>query len=197
MPDDLLPLSDKAFAKQMDAAIDKEIRLKAFEDWCKAKFGATEVGKYVAYLANTHTGNLDVEEITWNAIGKAYWQVENGKFKYRDCGFTAYVKTIAENEFYSSVRQRKPEALTLENDEFVQTIDDTLSMDEVLILQEELAEILKPLTERRRQVLILHYIQDRKHAEIAVILGISEDLVRQECSRAVKQLRKISNKVKE
>jgi RNA polymerase sigma-70 factor (ECF subfamily) len=42
-----------------------------------------------------------------------------------------------------------------------------------------------------REVLVLHYVNDLSHAEIAEALGLSEDAVRQRKSRALRSLRAV------
>lgn len=58
-------------------------------------------------------------------------------------------------------------------------------------LAEDLAEALAKIGHTDREILVLHYVNDLSHAEIATVLGLSEDAVRQRKSRAIRSLRAV------
>ena len=72
---------------------------------------------------------------------------------------------------------------SLEDEEdFTQILDNEYSYEQIQHAMYELDEISK-------EIISLKYIEDKNYSEISKILWISQDLVRQRCSRALKALR--------
>jgi len=53
----------------------------------------------------------------------------------------------------------------------------------------ELDQAIRALSSTYREPLVLHYLEDRSHAEVAAALGLREEAVRQRCSRGLQMLR--------
>ncbi len=72
---------------------------------------------------------------------------------------------------------------SLEDDEdFTQTLDDEYTFDQI-------RSAILELDESSKEIISLRFIEEKSYWEISWILWISQDLVRQRCSRALKALK--------
>lgn len=182
----ICPESDEALVKRLlpSENPDPEDRAVAWEAWWE--FARVAVLRYVRYINCTRT---DDDEIMQDALVTAYLQVERGRYTYwAGIPFTAYVKRIARNKVLEAYRRDKR---SLPLDEVLDLEDDSL-LEVTVEQREESATFrhrLQTLPQRRREVLTL-FIEGHETARIATHLGIREDLVRQEKSRGLQELRR-------
>jgi RNA polymerase sigma factor (sigma-70 family) len=162
-------------------------RACAWQEWWDEYRGA--VLDYIRYLRYTNGVSADDEEILQDAIMTAYVQVERGQYEHRDgIPFTAYVKRIARNKILEAYRRDKRSVpLDLAND--LPADDEPEREAERQEAHETLHRRLRTLPPRRSTVLRL-VMEGREVPEIAHSLGIREDLVRKEKSRALQELRR-------
>lgn len=75
---------------------------------------------------------------------------------------------------------------------FEDMIEDDEHYDEILNLEfenEKIKNAILQLDTLSQEVVSLKFIEEKSYPEIAEILGVSQDTVRQRCSRALKQLK--------
>jgi RNA polymerase sigma-70 factor (ECF subfamily) len=60
---------------------------------------------------------------------------------------------------------------------------------------EMIKQALEQLPEKYKDIVFLKYVEQKNNDEIAEILGISEDNVRQRLSRAIKKLKQLLNNI--
>jgi RNA polymerase sigma factor (sigma-70 family) len=147
---------------------------------------STPVLKYIRCKNGT---SMDDREILEDAMATAYVEVERGNYEYREnVPFTAYVKGIARNMIREAYRRDKR---SVPLDETFDRPDEHEFESNVELWEEHEALHMRllELPARRRQVLLL-CSEGHETWQIAHDLGIREDLVRQEKSRALQQLRR-------
>lgn len=172
---------------------DPEDRAIAWAEWYN-NIGEAAVLAYVK--TKNDTTELD-SDILQESIAIAYTEVERGKYEPRDgIPFTAYVKGIARNKIREARRRTwrlvitdDPSAVLLGHQgphrEAKHQLEATVERHERLVsLWNELAA----LPRSRRQVLE-GYLHGLSTEEIAAVLGISPDAVRQHKSRGLRSLR--------
>jgi RNA polymerase sigma factor (sigma-70 family) len=147
----------------------------------------TAVLKYIRCKNRTST---DDKDILADSMATAYVEIERGKYQYRaDVPFTAYVKGIARNKIFEAYRRDRRCVPLSDGYDGIDEYDFEAAV-ESLEDQERLQRCLSELSPRRRQVLLL-LCEGHDTSQIASNLGIREDLVRQEKSRGIQQLRRI------
>ena len=88
-----------------------------------------------------------------------------------------------------------------ENNNWNNTIIDNLQDDDFLDIFEKdykfemIKQALEQLPEKYKDIVFLKYVEQKNNDEIAEILGISEDNVRQRLSRAIKKLKQLLNNI--
>ena len=103
-----------------------------------------------------------------------------------------WLKAISKNEAHTLVRQNQKQLATIEGifDEI-----DTAALSEEIVAKEEtqllIHETIAELYSRYRKVLILKYVENRKVAEIAVMLGQSEKAIESLLSRSRQAFKKV------
>jgi RNA polymerase sigma factor (sigma-70 family) len=142
--------------------------------------------KYIRYKNRTSTDDTD---ILADSMAIAYVEVERGRYQHRSgVPFTAYVKGIARNMILEAAR-RDRRSLPLDDFHDKHAQHDLEAVVEHSEQQEALHRHMLELSPRRREVLLL-YGEGHDTAHIANNLGIREDLVRQEKSRGIQQLKR-------
>jgi len=113
-----------------------------------------------------------------------------------------WLKTISKNEAHTLLQQdQKQSAVKTSADSSVETIEgvlkkmDTVSLSEEIVAKGEIQllihETIAELYSRYRKVLILKYVENRKVAEIATMLGQSEKAIESLLSRSRQAFKKI------
>ena len=103
-----------------------------------------------------------------------------------------WLKAISKNEAHTLLQQEQKQLATIEG--IFQEID-TVALSEEMVVKEEIQllihETIAELYSRYRKVLILKYVENRKVAEIAVMLGQSEKAIESLLSRSRQAFRKV------
>ncbi len=103
-----------------------------------------------------------------------------------------WLKAISKNEAHTLAQQDQKQLATIEGifDEI-----DTVALSEETVAKEEIQllihETIAELYSRYRKVLILKYVENRKVAEIAVMLGQSEKAIESLLSRSRQAFKKV------
>lgn len=181
--------SDTVLVKRLlpDANRDPADRAAAWNEWYE-RVGAASVLAFVRTKNDTAEPDLDILQ---EALMIAFVEVERGRYEPRSgVPFTAYVKGIAHNKIREARRRRRRWLPLAEAAECraANGIEDV----EARIERRERAAFLRAslprLSQARRQVLE-RYLRGQTTAEIARALQMSEALVRQHKSRALRRLR--------
>lgn len=135
----------------------------------------------------------DAEELAQDTFLKAFKSL--GTFK-GDCGFSTWLYRIAYNTALSSLREKRPEYLMIDESTIEQVSGDTIeelvidqleesSMEERL---QELERAMERLQAEERALLLLYYWQEKPVDEIARITGLSVANVKTKLFRTRKKL---------
>jgi RNA polymerase sigma-70 factor (ECF subfamily) len=145
------------------------------------------VFRYVYYKVS----DKDVaEDLTAEVFAKAWERID--RFQWRNVPVQHWLLTIARNmviDYYRS--HRKP---TSPIDELIEAAsEDPLPEDHVArdVDVETLGRALARLPDEQRDVLLLRFIEDYSHKDVATVLGKSDVAIRQIQVRALKALRAI------
>ncbi len=110
--------------------------------------------------------------------------------------FSGWVRSIFKNTLKDFWKKRNDTAFSeIDPDNeipFEDTIEDDSDFSEILNSEytfEQIKQALFELDEISKDVISLRFIEDKSYEEIAKILWISQDSVRQKCSRALKALK--------
>ena len=142
--------------------------------YCYLRLGSKEAAEDVAHV---------VFEKVWTA-----------KESYRDQGKTplAYLFTIARNTIIDRLRRNEAIPIDPQTPAFL-SIEDEHHDPRDLSHQRETAEIvyrgLGKLDEEPREVLMLRYIAELPYEDISLLLGKTQEAIRQIVSRGLKELR--------
>jgi RNA polymerase sigma factor (sigma-70 family) len=146
------------------------------------------------YIQLKNYTSTDDQDILADTMAITYAEVERGHYTPRaGVPFTAYVRGIARNIILEAYRrERRVTALDEEDD--THSLPDTAAVEmEIYIERHEQRDAvrrhLQSLPARRRQVLLM-CSEGHDTARIAHELGIREDLVRQEKSRGIRELKR-------
>ncbi len=145
-------------------------------------------------------GIIDVaEDLTEEVFCKAWERVD--RFQYRNIPIQHWLLRISRNVVIDHWRARwKNQTGHLEdNDEFL-TINDGFSVEERVekdLETETLGKAMARLPDMQRDVLVLRFIEELPHKDVAVAVGKSVEAVRQIQSRALRALNKLMVKGEE
>lgn len=130
------------------------------------------------------------EDLTADVFAKAWERID--RFQWRNVPVQHWLLTIARNTVTDHWRSRKRTSSPLEvlgeaaSDEPLP--DEHVARD---LEVETLGHALLRLPDEQRDVLILRFIEDMPHRDVAAILGKSVEAVRQIQSRALRALRNV------
>lgn len=138
---------------------------------------------------------VEVEDLTQEVFVKAFSRLD--QFGKNGDHFSAWLYQIARTTVLDWYKKKKM-IIVDEPDEVFGRLESPHGNPLVLALNKEKKELideaLAGLGHTDREVVVLHYVNDLSHTEIAKILGLSEDAVRQRKSRALRSLRAILGK---
>jgi len=138
-------------------------------------------------------GNVaDAEDLTQQVFLKAWQAID--RYKKTASPFVAWLMTISHNLVVDFYRTRKDKTY-LEAE--VMADDSTPSPErvaEVRFEQQQLRRVILQLPGEQQQVILLHFVEGFRHAEIASLLGKSEGAIRVMLHRALARLRQILEK---
>ncbi len=134
----------------------------------------------------------EAEDLTETVFLKA-WEAIPG---YKDFGnpFSSWLYRIAHNMVVDFHRKIKTVPNRLEADEPIEIVDESLNTLGMVIEAEQFVELGKAiaqLTAEQQQVIVLRFIEDMSHAEIAKIIGKNEGTCRMIQHRALVALSKL------
>ena len=184
------PESDEVLVKRLLPSTNGNpaSRAAAWREWY-TQVGETSVLAFIRAQNDTSEADMDIFQ---EAMLTAFVEVERGRYRPRfNVPFAAYVKGIARNKIREA-RRRTQRFVPLEGSPQGE-IESGEHLEAVVEYQEQqdtLQASLAKLTQSRRQVLE-GYLQGNSTAEIALTLGITEELVRQHKSRGVRSLRQM------
>jgi RNA polymerase sigma-70 factor, ECF subfamily len=130
------------------------------------------------------------EDLTADVFAKAWERID--RFQWRNVPVQHWLLTIGRNTVTDYWRSRKRTSSPL--DILGEASSDEPLPDEHVARDlevETLARALITLPDEQRDVLILRFIEDMPHRDVAAILGKSVEAVRQIQSRALKALRNV------
>lgn len=168
--------------------------------WAFNTFYLKTVDIFFRYLQSSYfLSQQDCEDI----IADFYVKFRNAVVKYDiNQPFSAYVWTIFKNTLKDAFKKNKDLPFSLldsddeESERFEEGLIDEEDYEAVLQQDFELEQIqaaMQELDALSREILFLKYIEHKSNTEIEDTLMISQDLIRQRISRALKKLRTLLN----
>lgn len=158
------------------------------------KFYLDTVDIFFRYLkANYFIEDDDMQDI----ISDFYIKCRNGLPNFDiDQSFSGWVWSIFKNTLKDFWKKRWESAFSEIDTESELSFEDSLEDEEdfTQILDneytfEQIQQAMYDLDETNKEIISLKYIEEKSYWDIAWILWISQDLVRQRCSRALKALK--------
>lgn len=151
---------------------------------------------YSKYLYSIGINILKDEQYAADALQQCFIKIFENMDKIQEVHSTqtkSFVSVIMRNESINIFRKRKSIfSVTESEDEALSIIiDETADTEEIVIraeLQDEIKSYLSKLSKEERNLMILKYAQDYSTEEIAEILGVTQDVVRQRLSRVRRKL---------
>jgi RNA polymerase sigma factor (sigma-70 family) len=165
-------------------------RASAWGEWYTA-IGVPSVLAFVRIQNDTAVPDADILQ---DAMVTAYEAVEGGRYRPRTgIPLTAYVKGIARNKIREA-RRRTSRFTPIEESQVDLLVGHTPHLEHTVESQEQLALLRASLAQLppARQQVLRGYLEGQSTEEIAAALGITEEVVRQHKSRALRSLRKIA-----
>ena len=110
-----------------------------------------------------------------------------------DAAFAGWLYRIARNMVIDALRQRAKSPLPLIEMRAVQDEEPaarTIAMEE----RDELRAAVEQLTPEQREVVLLRFVEERSHAEVATLMGSTEGAVKVMQHRALKALARAFNR---
>lgn len=143
--------------------------------------------KVFGYLSSRLNNRADAEDITSEVFLKLYSKSDD--FDLERKGAASYIFKVTQSTLFDFFRKNKVSFVPL--DEFrISEESDDLDLDDSL---EALDKALLTLSDRERDIIILHYYDGISHKEIAGKMGLSYTNVRQICYVAIKKLKEKMN----
>ncbi len=151
---------------------------------------------YSKYLYSIGVNILKDEQSAADALQQCFIKIfENiDKIKEVNSSHTkSFISIIMRNESINLLRKRKTAFNVTEfSDEALYIIiDETANTEEIILrteLQDEVKSYLGKLNQEESNLIILKYVHEYSNEEIASILGVSQEVVRQRLSRVRRKL---------
>ena len=156
--------------------------------WAFNTFYLKTVDIFFRYLQSSYfLSQQDCEDI----IADFYVKFRNAVAKYDiNQPFSAYVWTIFKNTLKDAFKKNKDLPFSLLDSDDEEDYEAVLQQDFEL---EQIQSAMQELDALSREILFLKYIEHKSNTEIEDTLMISQDLIRQRISRALKKLRALLN----
>ncbi len=153
--------------------------------------------RYIRRLLNVN--DQDVEDILQDAFIKAYRNLNSFDVKMK---FSNWIYRITHNEAISHYRKNKKEKgnISIDDEEkkyITDTFEDSLDIHQELESKEksqEMFSMILSLPEKYKDVIILHYFEDKSYEEISDILKKPAGTIATLINRAKAQLKKMAIK---
>jgi RNA polymerase sigma factor (sigma-70 family) len=199
----MLTESDEALVQRLlpQKNSDSSDREAGWNEWCGSLSGVRVRRRIRQLKRNNEPVFETVDDLFQDAILSAYVAVESGRYEYQAGKFTAYVKRIALYKFLEALRRATSDVYVEPGDGWerienrFQPRDGELKRPPEIAFErrqehETLQGYLRMLHPRRAEVLAFHF-EGCTTREIAMDLGISEELVRQDKRRGLESLRQM------
>lgn len=150
-------------------------------------YDAASAGVY-AFALSVLKNKQDAQDVLHDTFVSIYGAADH----YRSVGKPmAWIMTIAKNQCYKLLRQRRRMAeLSLEDWNDDPMLVTYIPSDNKLLVE----YCMKSLSDRERQIVALHAVSGFKHREIAALLGVPLPTVLSKYNRAMKKLRVLLEK---
>jgi RNA polymerase sigma-70 factor (ECF subfamily) len=150
-----------------------------------------EIYRYILFRVNDHD---EAEDLTAKVFLEAWESLTSRQPKIKN--IRAWVYRIAHNKVIDHHRTKKPqEPIDGNPDKKLHSPWLESELDD-LFASRQLAEGLRQLSATYQEVIILRFINQLSHAEVAEIMNITESHVRVLQYRALQQMREIVSEVK-
>jgi RNA polymerase sigma-70 factor (ECF subfamily) len=147
-----------------------------------------EIYRYVLFRVNDHD---EAEDLTAKVFLQAWESLTGARREPKIKNIRAWIYRIAHNKVIDYHRTRKPQAPIEDNpDKKLQSTWLESELDD-LFISRKLGEGVRQLSSNYQDVIILRFINQMSHAEVAEIMNITESHVRVLQYRALQQMREI------
>jgi RNA polymerase sigma-70 factor (ECF subfamily) len=151
-----------------------------------------EIYRYIFFRVNDHN---EAEDLTAKAFLEAWESLTGTRRGEKIKNIRAWIYRIARNKVTDYQRTRKPQEpiddnpdKKLQSDWLERELDD-------LVISRKLAQGVRQLQANYQEVIILRFINQMSHAEVAEIMNITESHVRVLQYRALHKMREIVSEV--
>ena len=152
-----------------------------------------EIYRYILFRVNDHD---EAEDLTAKVFLDAWHSLIGARQETEIKYIRAWIYRIARNKVIDYHRTRKlQEPLDGNPDNRLQSASLETELDD-LFISRELAKGVRKLPANYQEVIILRFINQMSHAEVAEIMNITENNVRVIQYRALKQMRTMLSEVK-
>ncbi len=156
------------------------------------EFYLNEIYRYILFRVSDHN---EAEDLTAKVFLEAWESLNSARRKQRIENIRAWVYRIARNKVTDYHRTRKPqEPIDNNPDKKLQGAWLESELDD-LFISRKLAEGVRQLQANFQEIIILRFINQMSHAEVAEIMNITESHVRVLQYRALQQMREIMSEV--
>jgi RNA polymerase sigma-70 factor (ECF subfamily) len=152
----------------------------------------SEIYRYIFFQVNDHD---EAEDLTARVFLEAWESLTSARHASKIKNIRAWIFRIAHNKVIDYRRIKKPEeSMDDPADKELQSAWLETEVDHLFISQ-KLAEGVQKLSANFQEVIILRFINQMNHAEVAEIMNLSEGNVRVLQYRALAQMRRIVSEV--
>lgn len=144
------------------------------------------------YIFLKVSNKQEAEDLTHDVFLSAWQNLES----YRSKGypFSSWLYNIAHNKVIDHYRTRKPHYSIEGLDEnFIKTVNTLDQRFDQKLGLEEIKKVLQRLSAEQQDVIVMRFIEDLSHREIAAALNKSEGAVRLIQHRAIQNLKELLN----
>jgi RNA polymerase sigma-70 factor (ECF subfamily) len=165
-------------------------RAKKGESECFGRLYDHYLPQIYRYVLLKVTNRQEAEDLTHEVFLSA-WQNLRG-YRHRGFPFSSWLYNIARNRVIDFYRTRKIHT-SLDNldENLVKTVSAVAQEVDFSLDWEKIKAALKYLTEEQRDVVVMRFVEDLSHQEIAAALNKSEGAVRLIQHRAIQSLKNI------
>jgi RNA polymerase sigma-70 factor (ECF subfamily) len=150
-----------------------------------------EIYRYILFQVNDHD---EAEDLTARVFLEAWESLTGVRQAVQIKNIRAWIYRIAHNKVIDSRRTRRPQESIEDHEMKLESAWLEAEMDDVFISQ-NLADGIRQLPANYQEVIILRFINQMNHAEVAEIMNLTEGHVRVLQYRALEQMRKIVSEV--
>jgi RNA polymerase sigma-70 factor (ECF subfamily) len=147
-----------------------------------------EIYRYILFRVNDHH---EAEDLTAKVFLEAWESLATARHEAKIKNIRAWIFRIARNKVIDYHRTRKPQEPIEGNPH--QNLQSGWLENELhdVVVSRELAKGIRQLSASYQEVIILRFINQMNHAEVAEIMNITESHVRVLQYRALKQMREL------